>query len=344
MSLRGFGSDNHATIHPKILEGILHANRDHAASYGTDHLTEKTRELFKQHFGADTESFFVFNGTAANVLSFRALLLSHEAIIASDTAHAAVDECSAPEFHGGNKIITIKSKDGKLHPDLIRPVLIRKGDQHAAQPRLVTLTQPTEWGTVYSLNELAELSSFAKEHDLLIHLDGARLANAAAHLNCTFRDLVNVAKPAAISFGGTKNGLMGAEAVLFFSPEFTKNFKYIQKQEMQLHSKTRFLAAQLFTYLQDGFCYELAQKSLHLAQELATALNGFPEIEIVQAVQSNAVFVKIPKNWTKPLKDAAFFYMWDEHEWIARLMLSHDNEMEDIHRFTQRIHELKTKL
>ncbi len=341
MSHRGFGSDNHATVHPKIFESLLRANIDHAPSYGTDQLTEQTRELFKTHFGPSALSFFVFNGTAANVLCFRTLLQSHEAIIASDTAHAAVDECSAPEFHGGNKIITVKNPDGKLKPSDIKPLLIRKGDQHAAQPRLITLTQPTEWGTVYSLKELGDLSQFAKENGLFLHLDGARLTNAAAHLKCTFEDIVRAARPDAISFGGTKNGLMGAEAVIFFDPEKIKNFKYIHKQEMQLPSKTRFLAAQFQAYLTDGLCYSIAQRSLDLAQELAKELDHHKEIEIVQKVQSNAVFAKIPKDWTKPLKESAFFYMWDEQEWIARLMLSHDNEPEDISRFINRIKDLK---
>lgn len=337
---RGFGSDNHATIHPEILKAIADFNTGHAPAYGTDALTLATKELIRSLFG-NSECFFVFNGTAANVLCLRALLKPHEAVITTETSHLAVDECGAPEFHGANKIITVKTTDGKLRPEDIRPLLVRRGDQHAVQPRLASITQPTELGTVYSLDELRALREVTRANELLLHVDGARLANAVLHLNTDFRTMTAELGIDALSLGGTKNGLMGGEAVLLFHPGAAADFKYIQKQEMQLPSKTRFIAAQFYAYFTGDLWRRIAAHSCGLAKKLAAALEGIPEIEITQPVQSNAVFPRIPKPWTKSLKDTCFFYVWDETDWTVRLMLSHDNTEADIASFRAAVDRLR---
>lgn len=337
---RGFGSDNHASIHPEILRTVAQANTGHAPAYGTDKLTLAAKELIASHFGNE-ESYFVFNGTAANVLCLRALLQPHEAVLTTETSHLAVDECGAPEFHGGNKVITVKGTNGKLRPEDLKPYLTRRGDQHAVQPRLISVAQPTELGTVYSLEELRALSDFARMNQLLLHIDGARLANAALSLNTDFKTMTSGIGIDALSLGGTKNGLMGGEAVLFFKSAAPPAFKYIHKQEMQLPSKTRFIAAQFFAYFRNDLWRRIAARSCELARHLEAALKDVPEIEITQPVQSNAVFARIPKDWTKALRDVCFFYVWDETDWTVRLMISHDNTEEDIAKFRAAIERLR---
>ncbi|MBX7232170.1 MAG: threonine aldolase [Bdellovibrionales bacterium] len=349
-----FGSDNYATIHPEVLETIAQVNVGHAPAYGLDFVTAEVRELFKKIFNHPVQTYFVFNGSAANVLSLRALLQPHEAVIATDVSHIQNDECGAPEFHGGNKIITLPSQEGKLTPALIEPILIRLGDQHCVQPRLVSITQPTELGTVYSIQELKQLSSFCKKNQLLLHMDGARLGNAVCFLNSSFQEMTTDVKLDALSLGGTKNGLLGAEAILFFNHQNIEaknyhrssvpaHFKFIQKQELQLPSKVRFLAAQFKAYFQNELWRRMAQKSLSLTQELAQALQNIPEISIQYPVQSNAVFAQLPKSWVKPLKETCFFYIWDEKKFVARFMLSHDNQSADIKRFIETIQQLQKK-
>ena len=337
---RGFGSDNHASIHPQVLQAIQKVNHGHAPAYGQDPVTEQARQLFRQQFGENAHVFFIFNGTAANVLCLRALLAPHEAVITTATSHLAVDECGAPEFHGGHKVITVASSNGKLTTKDIEPLLIRKGDQHAVQPRLVSITQPTELGTVYSIEELKELRNFTQQKNLMLHVDGARFANAAVHLNCELKDISSEIGIDALSFGGTKNGLMGGEAVIFFGPQAPAAFKYIQKQEMQLPSKLRFIAAQFVAYLENDLWRKIATQSLAKAQELKSALKDIPQVKITQETESNAVFARIPKAWTAALKQTCFFYVWDENDWVVRLMLSHDSQSSDIENFRQRLLEL----
>lgn len=340
---RGFGSDNHATIHPLVLENILSTNKDHAPSYGTDEISESVRQIFRQHFGENARTYFVFNGTAANVLCLRALLKSHEAALCTDVAHLAVDECGAPEFHGGNKIISTPSRLGKLQISELEKCLTRLGDQHSVQPRLISITQPTELGTCYSLEELSALNRFAKKNRLLIHLDGARLANAAVHLKCDFKTLMHTLEPDAVSFGGTKNGLMGAEAVIFFDEDVARDFRYIQKQEMQLPSKMRFLTTQFRAYFANDLWRSIAHSSLSRALQLREAIAKTGALEVCYPVESNAVFVKLPKAWVQPLKDTCFFYIWDEREFIARLMLSHDSESDEIAKFCETLKDLQSR-
>lgn len=338
---RGFGSDNHASVHPEIMAALIAVNHGHAPSYGMDSWTVQAKESFRAHFGSEVDIFFVFNGTAANVLCLRQLLKSHEAVICADTSHLAQDECGAPEFHGGHKLLTVATPDGKLRPQDLEALLVRRGDQHAVQPRLISVTQPTEWGTVYTVEELKALKNFCRQHGLFLHMDGARLANAVVYLQTTFKALTTEVGVDALSFGGTKNGLMGGEAVLFFGEARHSDFRYLQKQEMQLPSKMRFLSAQFAAYLGKDLWAQMAKHALDLAQELAESLARVPELEVVQKVQSNAVFVRFPQAWVRPLKETCFFYVWDERAWIARLMLSHDNTGEDIRRFRSAVDTLR---
>ncbi len=331
----GLGSDNHSAVHPRILQAISDVNFGFAPSYGTDLVTREADKLFQTEFGLSSV-FFCFNGTAANVLAIGTLIERHEAVICSQHAHIAVDECAAPESLLGCKLITVASPDAKLTPEMIQPLLIRRGDQHFAQPRLVSITQPTELGTLYSSSELATLRAFCDRHGLWLHVDGARLVHAAAQLGGLKQACLGAD---AVSFGGTKNGLLFGEAVLFLSSrarERAKNFPYFRKQLMQLPSKTRFLSAQFQCFLENRFWQELSQHSLKMAKKLRDGLEeaaklGAP-IQFTQETQSNAVFAIFGEQLEKALKDEAFFYIWDEHTREARLMTSWSTKDSDIER------------
>lgn len=329
---RGFGSDNHAAIHPKILDALSVANVGHAPAYGTDEWSQQTQKDFQQHFGEQAEAFFVFNGTAANALSVSSVCRSYNSVLCADISHMNVDECAAPEFFSGGKLVLVPSKDGKISVGDLNSFLVRRGDQHHSQIKMLSLTQPTELGTVYSLAELKALISWAKQYQLLVHIDGARLANACVHLNCTFREMTTDLGVDIVSFGGTKNGLMGAEAVLFLNPDLANDFKFIRKQAGQLPSKSRFLAAQLSTYLKNDLWKEIAIHSKNMAVQLE---RGLKELGLSPSypVQSNAVFVRFPKEKIKKLREDYFFYVWDENSFECRLMTSWDTTSDDIQGF-----------
>lgn len=335
------GSDNHSGIHPNILKALLSANTSHSPSYGQDILTERCQKAFQENFGSNSFSFLVFNGSAANVACLKALTKSYEAVICSDQAHLHLDECGAPEFHLGVKLLTLPSSNGKITPTQIEKLLVRKGDQHHVQPGVVSITQPTELGVCYSLEEMKKLREVTKKHGLRLHIDGARLANAAHFLNCSFQDLTQNIGIDALSFGGTKNGLLGAEAVVFWDENQARDFKFYRKQLLQLPSKMRFLSAQFLAYFENDLWKKIASHSHSCAQLLAEELKGLPEIQILHPVQSNAVFARIPKSWTKPLKEEMFFYIWDERDWSCRFMTSFDSNPEKIKMFVQTARRLK---
>lgn len=326
----GFASDNNSAVIPEVLSFLRDINSGHVHAYGGDEVTRRTELLFKEKFGAQAEVFFVFGGTAANVLSMRACLQTFESVICADTSHANVDECGAPENIAGIKLISVKTKDGKLSPDLIRPLLIRKGDQHFSQPKMVTITQPTELGTVYSLEEIRGLSHFCKENQLLLHVDGSRFVNAAVHLGVELIDLVKGVD--ILSFGGTKNGLMLAEAVVTINPELAKNFKFIRKQSMQLASKMRYVSGQFFLFLKEELWRQYSKHSLEMAQRLFVGVKNIEGIKVLYPVQSNALFVRIPKKVVQALRSHYFFYVWDENNWDVRWMTTFDTRAEDIDR------------
>lgn len=329
--MRGFGSDNHSGVHPDILKALSDANVGHAPSYGTDDLTEKCQELFKTHFGKSADAFFVFNGTAANVLSLKTMMKSFESCFVTDISHMNQDECAAPEFFAG-KLIAVKSVNGKLTIPELEKHYIRLGDQHYTQPRVISLTQPTEVGTLYSLEEIKTLTTWAKSKNLLVHMDGARFVNAVYKLSCSMSQMTTDLGVDILSFGGTKNGLMFGEAVVVLNPALGKDFKYIRKQAAQLPSKTRFIAAQFLAFFNNDLYKKIAQHSCDMAQYLNEKLSG--KVKVNYPVQSNAVFAEIPQPLVKKLKQQYFFYVWDEKTFECRLMTSWDTQKEDIDGFT----------
>lgn len=337
---RGFGSDNHSGVHPGILEGLLQVNQGHAPSYGTDTWTEMAEELFRQNFGSQAQVFFVFNGTAANVLSLRASTRPYQAVFCSDVSHLNVDECGGPEFFTGCKLWVLPSVNGKISVEDLKKNLVRRGDQHFAQMTLVSITQPTELGTVYSIEEVKAIVKWAHENKLHVHVDGSRLANACVTLDKNFKDLTTDLGVDIVSFGGTKNGLMMGEAVVILNPQLAKDFMYIRKQSGQLPSKTRFISAQFIAYLRGELWRKIATHSVQQAQSLYKAVKDISGVEVTQPVQSNAVFAKIPKAWVAPLKKEKFFYVWDENTFECRWMTSWDTQESDIQSFANKLKEL----
>ncbi|PIS10132.1 MAG: threonine aldolase, partial [Bdellovibrio sp. CG10_big_fil_rev_8_21_14_0_10_47_8] len=309
-------------------------------SYGTDPWSQQAKVAFQKEFGPHTEVFFVFNGTAANALSLRALLSPHHAALCADVSHLWNDECGAPEYLAGCKLIPLASENGKISLSTLKENWTRRGDQHSSQARVLSLTQPTELGTCYSLQELTDLISWAHAHNLLVHIDGSRLANACVFLNCEFDELTTKLGVDMVSFGGTKNGFLFGEAILFLKPGLSEDFQYIRKQCGQLPSKSRYIAAQFAAYLANQTWKEIARHSCEMAARLEQGLKQYPLCQISQPRQSNAVFVKIPKAWVKPLKEASFFYVWNEKTFECRWMTSWDTEAQDIDSFLQVIQEL----
>jgi len=332
--MKGLASDNHSGVHPEILKAISSTNTEHEHSYGLDESSKKLGTLVKKHFGEEFEYFHVFNGTAANVLSLKALLKSFESVFCAEGSHLNVDECGAPEFHLGSKIITLPDNFGKISIEDLEKKLIRFGDQHYSQPKALSITQPTEYGTCYSLDELNKIKSFCKEHNLFLHVDGARFANAVYSLKTDFKTLSEGVD--ALSFGGTKNGLLGGELVII-NKKHSQNFKFIRKQLMQLPSKTRFLSEQFMAYLQNDLYLKIAKHSCDLASLLNESISL--ETSLIPSVktESNAVFIKLPRSVIKPLKKDFFFYVWDSSSFEVRLMTSFDTTKDEILNFTNKL-------
>jgi threonine aldolase len=330
---RGFGSDNNAGIHPDILNGIISSNTGHVTGYGTDIYTDRARHLFREHLGNDTEVYFVLTGTGANVLGLSSVLRSWNSIITASTAHLEGDECGAPEKFTGCKVLVADTPDGKITPDLIDMHMHGIDFEHHSQPRVVSITQCTEMGTVYSVPEIKALSGYAHEKGMLLHMDGARIANAAVYLNLPFRAFTTDAGVDVLSFGGTKNGMMMGESICFLRPGLSSGFKYIRKQGMQLASKMRFISAQYIAYFQNDLWKTLASNSNRMAALLAKSLKQIPGIQVTQEVQSNGVFVIMPSEVAEKMRCQYFFYPWDEKRSEWRLMCSWDTKEEDIDNF-----------
>jgi threonine aldolase len=330
-SQRGFASDNSATIHPDVLAAIARVNVGHTFGYGHDDYTLSVEARVAAVFGADASAFFVFNGTGANVVSLRAACRRFEGVICAETAHLNVDECGAPEAIAGLKLLTVPGVDGKLTPDLVESRIVRIGDEHAVQPHAVSLSQCTELGTLYTVDEVRELASVAHSHDLVLHVDGARLSNAAAALGVPLAEVVAGAD--VVSFGGTKNGLLGAEAVVLLNPELAHDFLYIRKQSMQLASKMRFLAAQFDALLTDDLWLRCARDANAMAARLAKAVSGVPGLTVTRPVETNAVFATLPVSVIETLQPDFPFYTWDEAAGEVRWMCSWDTTSEDVDGF-----------
>ncbi len=330
---KGFGSDNHCAAHPLIMEALVQSNRGHLPSYGTDELCEQAYEMFRQHFGPQTKTYFVFNGSAANTLSLRAMTQSFHSVYCSEASHIYNDECAAPEMIGHCKLIPLTAPHGKVTISEIEKQYVRLGDQHASQPRVISITQPTELGTVYTIQEIKTLCDYAHSKGLLVHMDGARLPNAAIGLNATFKEMTTDLGVDVVSFGGTKNGLVFGEAILFLNAKLSENFQYIRKQCLQLPSKSRFVAAQFLALLNGDLWRTNAEHVLKMARVMRDELLRIPKVEITQLVESNAVFAKIPRDVIKSLRDQYFFYVWDQHTFECRLMMSFDTTVDEIRDF-----------
>ncbi len=327
---RSFGSDNHAGAHPEVVRAIADANAGHVPAYGADPWTATAARSLREAFGA-SEAFFVFTGTAANVLGISLLLRPFEAVICADSSHLNVDECGAAERVLGNKLIAVPTPDGKLTPELVAARLGGRGDEHRAQPRVVEIAQATECGTCYTLAELAQLGEFCRAQGLYLYIDGARLANAAAHLRCELADLARHAD--VLSFGGTKNGAVAAEAVLVMREDLVPAAAFHRKQQMQLGSKMRFLAAQFTALLEDKLWLRNAQHANAMAQRLASGIAGVPGVRLRYPVQSNAVFATLAPGHIAALRRDWLFYTWDEPGGVVRWMTAFDTTPEEVDEF-----------
>jgi len=330
---RGFASDNNAGVHPDILNELLSVNAGHVIGYGSDVYTEHAMDVFKDQFGSSVETFFVFTGTAANVLSISGITRSWHSVITAFTAHLEQDECGAPEKYTGCKILTVDTLDGKINCELLEKHMHGFNFEHHSQPKVISITQSTEMGTVYNVPEIKEIAEFAHSKGMLLHMDGARIANAAVSLSLPFRAFTVDAGVDLLSFGGTKNGMMFGESICFLSSGLSGDFKYIRKQGMQLASKMRFISAQFIAYFRNDLWKSCATHSNAMAKILADKLHHLKTIKITQAVQSNGVFIIMPSEVAERMQSHYFFYPWDEKRSEYRLMTSWDTTEADIEDF-----------
>jgi threonine aldolase len=333
---KSFGSDNHAGAHPAILQAIAAANSGDAVAYGDDRWTAEATQRLCDAFGAKG-AFFVFNGSAANVFGLSLMLRPFEAVVCADSSHLNVDECGAAERTIGTKLLLVSPRDGKISPELIARVLGGRGDEHRVQPRAVEIAQATETGTCYTLDELRELSEFCRSRDLRIYVDGARLANAAASLGCELADLARFVD--ALSFGGTKNGAVGAEVVLLMQDDLLAEARFQRKQQLQLASKMRFLAAQFNALLTDDLWRRNALHANAMAQRLAEGLAALPRVALKYPVQSNAVFATLDPERIAKLQETWSFHVWDEDEHVVRWMTAFDTTEADVDEFLAAIRD-----
>ncbi len=330
-SRKSFGSDNHAGTHPAVMRAIVEANAGDAVAYGADPWTEQAVSEIRRLSGAQGEVYLVLNGSGANVLGLGLLLGRHEAVICAESAHINTDECGSAERILGTKLLTVDAPGGKLTPELIASRLSGRGDEHFAQPAVVAITQSTEFGTCYSLNELRAVKDFCAANGLRVFLDGARLANAAAHLGCTLADLAGNAD--VLSFGGTKNGAMGVEAVIVMRQADAASAPYLRKQHMQLSSKMRFLAAQFNALLTDDLWLANATHANAMAARLASGLTAIPDVDVVYPVQADAVFARLNPEHIADLQRDWTFHVWDESASIVRWMTAFDTQESDVDAF-----------
>jgi threonine aldolase len=329
-SSRTFASDNWSGAHPSVLAAVVEANGDHVASYGDDPVTDRAVRLFQDHFGDDAQVFVAFNGTGANVVGLQSLLRPYEAVICADGAHINVDECGAPERFLGSKLIGVATPDGKLTSELVSGAVTGVGDEHRVQPRVVSITQSTEVGTCYRVDEVAALAEWAHGHGMFLHLDGARLSNAAASLDVGLGAFGSHAGVDVLSYGGTKNGALGAEAVVSFRPEDEPSLHFLRKQSMQLASKMRFISAQFVALLTDDLWRDNARHANSMARRLAEGIAGVDGVTLAYPVEANGVFAVLPAGTTETIQERYPFYVWDESTGVVRWMASFDTTAEDV--------------
>ncbi|KAB8192627.1 threonine aldolase [Nonomuraea phyllanthi] len=337
--LKAFASDNYAGVHPEILQAIATANGGHQTAYGDDVYTEAMREVFRTHFGEQAQAWPVFNGTAANVVSLRSMTAHWEAVICAESAHINTDEGGAPEVAGGIKLLTVPTPDGKLTPELIDRQAWGFGDVHRAQPRVVSVSNTTELGTLYTADELAAICSHAHDLGLLVHLDGSRLTNAAAALDVPLRALATDVGVDVLSFGGTKIGMLYGEAVVVLNPGAASGVDYIRKTFMQLSSKMRFVSAQFEALLSGDLWLRNARRANAMGRRLADAIGGIPGVSLSRPVEANAVFAVLPPDVTARLQKRFRFYTWNEATGEVRWMCAFDTTEADVDAFAAAVAE-----
>lgn len=340
-AVRSFASDNHAGVHPDVLDALVAANEGHAPSYGEDRYTAAAGELFREHFGPDAVAFPVFNGSGANVACIDATTRAHEAVICTDVAHMHTDECGAPERIVGAKLLTVATAHGKLVPDDLARWEEWRGDEHRVQARLVSITQATELGTVYTQAETRAIAEAAHALDMYLHVDGARLANAAASLDAGLAELTTDAGVDLLSFGATKNGAAFGDAVVFLRPDLAEGFEFVRKQLGQLASKMRFVSAQLEALLAGDLWLQNARHANAMARRLADAVAAIDAVEIAHPVEANAVFARLPRRAIdRLLADPSYvrpFYVWNEADNMVRWMCAWDTTPEDVDAFAEAV-------
>lgn len=332
-----FSSENFAGIHPEIMQALLDANKSHEPSYGKDRYTISTVSLFKKHFGEDIHVYFTFNGTGANNFGLSCITEKFQSIICSDVAHLYVDESTAPESATGCRLYPVPSQHGKITASDLKFFIKRKGDVHHPQPRVVSLTQPTEYGTVYTLSELRNIKQICVENDLLLHVDGSRFFNAAVHLDISLETLSRNAGIDVLTLGGTKAGMMFGEAVIFFGMSSGASHKFYLKRSMQLASKQRFIAAQFKAILENDLWHRIATHTNRLAKKFGRDIANIASIEVLHPVESNAVFLKMPGSLFQNMRQHANFYQWNEQKDEVRIMFSFDNSEDDIQSFMSQL-------
>lgn len=336
-SFAGFGSDNHSGVHPDILNALRNVNDGYTVAYGLDGYTKQALGQLKEIFGKQTAIFFVYNGTAANILGLKTVTGSFHSIFCAESAHLTVHECCGPENFIGCKLVNIPTSDGKLTVDLIEPYNIGVSDPHMAQPHVISLTQATERGTVYRPKEIQKLADFAHEHDMLLHMDGARLCNAAVFLKVGLNEICGKVGVDVLSFGGTKNGMMYGEAVVFFDKKLSKNFEFIRKQGMQLTSKMRYISAQFSAFLTNNLWLQNASHANEMARFLAQQLQDIPGLQITQKVEANMVYAIIPNRCITRLQKQYYFHRFNERTCEVRLMCSFTTQPDDVLSFANAI-------
>jgi len=330
---KSFASDNNSGVHPAVLKAIVDVNPGDALAYGEDPVTGLALGKFKSLFGSDAEAFLFINGTGANVAALMAMTRPYNSVICPETAHINVDECNAPERLCGCKLQTIKTDDGKLTVDLIEENIVFSSEEHNARPGVVSITQPTELGTLYTPQEVRVICDYAHRRGMYVHMDGARISNAAAALKVPVADFTVNAGVDVLCFGGTKNGMMYGEAVVFFNRNLSVNFEYLRKQSTQLVSKMRYVSAQFNALLSNDLWIKNADRSNKMAALLAEKIRNIPKVKIIQKVQTNAVFVELPGKAAKKLQKEHYFYILNDSTFESRWMTSFDTEEADIDDF-----------
>ncbi|MFW5759080.1 MAG: threonine aldolase family protein [Bacteroidota bacterium] len=337
---RSFASDNNAGVHPVVMDAIVDANKEDFVSYGDDPHTEKMKAYFDKQFGKKVDTFLVCTGTGANVSSISHLIRPWQTILCAETAHLNHDECAAPEKYMGSKLATVPSDNGKVTPEQFEGFLYSVGFEHHAQPGIISITQATEMGCVYTPEEINKIRQFATKNNLLLHVDGARIANSLVKSGVSLKEMITDTGVDVISFGGTKNGLMMGEAVVFLRPGLSDGFQYVRKQSMQLSSKMRFMAAQFVAWFEEDLWLKLAAHANKMADLLAQKVESIPEIHLTAPVETNAVFATIPKQIIEPLQQKYFFYIWNEMKNEVRWMTHFNTSEEDLDAFVKEIKKL----